>query len=345
MNFRFNQIWSKTPVIPQTDHRLTLLKALNYFQGFFYFWELIITKLAAMIKRTLLLLLIIWIGNSAVYAQKPVDGLAIEVINYLNDKEGRYAVWFQHLQKEDVYFSMNADELFHAASTMKTPVMVELFRRAELGDFNLSDSIKVENRFYSIVDGSVFQLELNPEGNDPFERKVGEMATLFDLNHAMITYSSNITTNLILQLVGAEQTTQTMRNLGAENIEVIRGLYDMEAFNRGLSNRTTARDLGIMFRHIANGTAVSPEMDSLMVEVLKDQFYRDVIPAKLPDDVVTATKSGFITGFIHDSGIIYLPDSQSYVLIFLSRDLPDASIGREAGAEVSRMIYDFLSAE
>ncbi|MCC5940862.1 MAG: serine hydrolase [Balneolaceae bacterium] len=281
--------------------------------------------------------------NTQNYTGSDSDHLKAEIEAYLTEKEGTFAVWFQHLQNPDLHFSINEETLFHAASTMKTPVMIELFRRAEIGEFNLADSIKVENRFYSIVDGSEFQLELDPEGDDPFERKVGEMATLYDLNHAMITYSSNITTNLIMQLVGAEETTQTMRKLGADRIEVIRGLYDMEAFNRGLSNRTTAKDLGIMFEHIAKGTAVSPEMDELMVEVLKDQFYRDVIPAKLPDDVVTATKSGFITGVIHDSGIVYLPDGQSYVLIFLSKDLPESAIGREAGSEVSRMIYDHIA--
>jgi len=295
-------------------------------------------------KKSLLLVpLLIVTGFTTLFGQKSFEDLTIEIINYLHEKEGTYAVWFQHLQNEELYFALNPDEVFHAASTMKTPVMVELFRRAELGDFNLSDSIKVENRFYSIVDGSEYQLDLDPDGDDPFERKVDEMATLYDLNHAMITYSSNITTNLIIQLVGAEETTNTMRNLGAERIEVIRGLYDMEAFNRGLSNRTTAKDLGILFQHIANGTAVSPQMDQLMIEVLKDQFYRDVIPAKLPDDVITATKSGFITGVIHDSGIVYLPDGQSYVLIFLSKDLPDAETGREAGSEVSKRIYEHLS--
>lgn len=296
-------------------------------------------------KSLLLALLLIGTGFTNLYAQKSFKDLTIGIVNYLHEKEGAYAVWFHHLQKEELYFSLNPDEVFHAASTMKTPVMVELFRRVKQGDFNLSDSITVENRFYSIVDGSEFQLDLDPEGDDPFERKVDEPATLYDLNHAMITYSSNIATNLIIQLVGAKETTQTMRKLGAERIEVIRGLYDMEAFNRGLSNRTTARDLGILFEHIANGTAVSPEMDALMIEVLKDQFYRDVIPAKLPDDVITATKSGFITGVIHDSGIVYLPDGSSYVLVFLSKDLPEATIGREAGANVSRMIYDYLSAD
>jgi len=273
------------------------------------------------------------------------DLLKSDIESYLSEQDGTFAVWFQHLDNPDWHFAINEDTLFHAASTMKTPVMVELFRRAEMGEFDLSDSIKVENKFYSIVDGSEFQLDLNPEGNDPFERMEDEMATIYDLNHAMITYSSNIATNLIIQLVGAEETTQTMHELGAERIEVIRGLYDMKAFDQGLSNRTTAKDLGIIFEHIAKGTAVNPEKDSLMIEVLKDQFYRDVIPARLPDDVVIANKTGFITGVIHDSGIVYLPDGQSYILIFLSKDLPENRIGTETGVAVSEMIYKSLTEE
>lgn len=277
------------------------------------------------------------------HGHEPVSELKNQAENFLNSREGTYAVWFRHLGDESLFFSINPDTLFHAASTMKTPVMMELFRRAELGEFNLSDSVIVENRFYSIVDGSEFKLDLNPEGDDPFERKEGDLATLFDLNHAMITYSSNIATNLILQFVGAEETTQNMRKIGAERIEIIRGLYDMKAFERGMSNRTTARDLGIIFEKIARKEAVSPAMDELMIEVLKDQFYRDVFPVHLPDDVVVANKTGFITGVVHDSGIIYLPDGQSYILIFLSKDLPQNEIGTETGATISKMIYEYLT--
>ena len=258
-------------------------------------------------------------------------------------EEGSFGIWFQHLQNPDKHFAINADTLFHAASTMKTPVMIELFRQAEAGEFDLSDSIKVENKFYSIVDGSEFQLTLNPDGDDPFERRVGEMATLYDLNHAMITYSSNLTTNLLIRLVGAKETTQTMRDLGAENIQVLRGVEDLKAFDQGLSNRTTAKDLGVIYEHIANGTAVSAEMDSLMIEVLKDQYYQDVLPEYLPDDVVAANKTGFITGVRHDSGIFYLPDGQSYVLIFLSKNLPDEDRGRDVGREISLKIYNWLT--
>jgi len=271
------------------------------------------------------------------------DSLKSELEQLLSERDGTYSVWFQHLQESDLHFSINADTLHHAASTMKTPVMIELFRRAEFGEFNLSDSIVVQNQFYSIVDGSEFQLELDPNGNDPFERRVGSKATIADLNHAMITYSSNIATNLILQLVGAEETTQTMRDLGASRIQVIRGLYDMKAFDRGLSNRTTAEDLGILFEKMATGEAVSPEMDQKMIDVLKDQFYRDVFPVHLPDVVTIANKTGFITGVVHDSGIIYLPDGQSYVLVFLSSNLPENQLGTETGAIVSEIIYHAIS--
>ena len=280
---------------------------------------------------------------SACSSPKSVDQLKTDIENDISGEEGTFAIWFQHLQNPDQHFAINADTLFHAASTMKTPVMIELFRQAEAGQFDLSDSIKVENKFYSIVDGSEFQLTLNPDGDDPFERRVGEMATLNDLNHAMITYSSNLTTNLLIRLVGAEETTQTMRDLGAENIQVLRGVEDLKAFDQGLSNRTTAKDLGIIYEHIANGTAVSTEMDSLMIEVLKDQYYQDVLPEYLPEEVVAANKTGFITGVRHDSGIFYLPDGQSYVLIFLSKNLPDEDRGRDVGREISLKIFNWIT--
>jgi beta-lactamase class A len=287
-------------------------------------------------------LLISIVGCSA-SEPKAADDLKQQIEEYLADQEGTFAIWFSHLQNPELNFSIHPDTVFHAASTMKTPVMIELFKQAEEGKYNLADSILIENRFYSIVDSSEFQLDLDPNADDPYESKVGEMATIYDLNHAMITYSSNIATNIIIKMVCTKETTQTMRELGAENIEVLRGVYDMKAFEEGLSNRTTARDLGIILSHIAKGTAVSAEKDSLMVEIMKEQFYKDVIAAGLPGDVIVANKTGSIDGVEHDSAIVYLPDGQTYVLIYLSKNLPDDIRGREIGAEVSEMVYEFLS--
>jgi beta-lactamase class A len=292
---------------------------------------------------TVLLSLLIAMVGCSTDQTKTVDDLREKIENYLADQEGTFAVWFSHINDPSLQFGINADTVFHAASTMKTPVMIELFKQAEEGEYHLSDSILIENRFYSIVDSSEFQLDLDPNADDPYEAKVGELATIYDLNHAMITYSSNIATNIIIQMVGAKQTTETMRELGAEKIDVLRGVYDMKAFDRGLSNRTTARDLGIILSHIAQGTAVSAEKDSIMIEIMKDQFYKDVIVAGLSEDAAAANKTGSIDGVEHDSAIVYLPDGQSYVLIYLSKGLPDNVCGREIGAKVSEMVYSFLT--
>jgi len=288
-------------------------------------------------------ILLISLAGCTVNQPKTIDDLKQQIEQHLEKQEGTFAVWFRHLDEPKLQLAIHPDTVFHAASTMKTPVMIELFKQAEKGTFNLSDSVMIENRFYSIVDSSEFQLELDPNADDPYEAKVGEMATIYDLNHAMITYSSNIATNMIIQMVGAVKTTQTMRDLEAENIEVLRGVYDMKAFDRGLSNRTTARDLGIILSHIAQGTAVSAEKDSLMIEIMKDQFYKDVIAAGLPEDVIVANKTGSIDGVEHDSAIVFLPDGQTYVLVYQSKNLPNDIRGREIGAEISEMVYDFLS--
>ncbi|MCH8494235.1 MAG: class A beta-lactamase-related serine hydrolase, partial [Balneolales bacterium] len=134
----------------------------------------------------------------------------------------------------------------------------------------------------------------------------------------------------------------TMRELGANNIEVLRGVEDMLAFREGLNNRTNSLDLAILFEHLANGTAVSPEADADMIEILKDQRFQRMIPALLPEDVVVAHKTGSITGINHDSGIVYLPDGRSYVLVILAGNLENNSDGTQVGAEISRLVYNWF---
>src|SRR5262245_43629585 len=67
------------------------------------------------------------------------------------------AVAFRTLDGRQELF-LRADDTFHAASTMKVPVMIELFRQAEAGTLRLDDLLPVTNRFHSIVDGSEYAL-------------------------------------------------------------------------------------------------------------------------------------------------------------------------------------------
>ena len=88
------------------------------------------------------------------------------------------------------------DEAFHAASTMKVPVMIELFARADQGGLRLDDPLPVRNQFASIVDGSPYSLDPAEDSDQEIYRALGSSLTLRQLCEAMITVSSNLATNL-----------------------------------------------------------------------------------------------------------------------------------------------------
>ena len=248
---------------------------------------------------------------------------------------------FRNLRsKEEIL--INEHDSFHAASTMKTPVMIEVFKQAAEGKFALTDSITITTEFKSIVDGSPFRLDsLNDSEQDLF-RHVGEKRPLSDLVYRMIIKSSNLATNIIIDLVDATKVTETMRSMGAQDIQVLRGVEDSKAYALGKNNTTTAYDLMVIFENIANGVAVNPEASKAMTNILLDQTYNTIIPAKLPQDVKVAHKTGWITGLNHDSAIVFLPDGRIYVLVLLSKDLKDEKAAIEAMATVSEMIYRFV---
>ncbi|MGA0558083.1 serine hydrolase [Larkinella sp. VNQ87] len=234
-------------------------------------------------------------------------------------------------------------ESFHAASTMKTPVMIEVYKQAAEGRFSLSDSIRIKNEFKSITDGSPFTLKAETDSDTLIYKQIGTKRTLADLVYDMIIVSSNLATNLVIELVDAKNVTQTMRTFGAKNIQVRRGVEDTKAFQQGLNNTTTAYDLMVIFEKIATGKAVSPAASEAMTKILLDQRFNSVIPAQLPKDVKVAHKTGSITGVHHDSGIVILPDGRKYVLVLLGKDLKDDAAATQTMATVSRLIYDYVT--
>lgn len=256
--------------------------------------------------------------------------------------DGTMAVAYINLQDPSDTLYLNADEMFHAASTMKTPVLIEAYKQVEEGGMSINDSILVHNTFKSIADGSEFSVERDRDSGKEMHDKIGQMMPMREILYDMTINSGNLSTNIIIDLLGAENVNQTMRELGAANIEVLRGVEDMKAFEAGLSNRTSARDLAVIFQHLANGTAVSEGASNDMINILLDQRFTEMIPAKLPDDVRVAHKTGWITGVAHDSGIIFLPDGRKYVLVILSKELAVNEMGTEAGAEISKIIYDWI---
>jgi len=261
-----------------------------------------------------------------------------EVKNKLEKQPGTYAIAFKDLSTGETLL-INEKESFHAASTMKTPVMIEVYEQAAEGKFSLTDSILIKNDFKSIVDGTSFSLDSAEDSEKVLYTLTSSKRTLDELVYDMIIVSSNLATNIIIELVDAKKVTQSMRDLGAKDIQVMRGVEDDKAFAQGLNNTVTAYDLMLIFEKMANGETVSKQASDAMIDILLDQKFNTIIPAKLPADVKVAHKTGSITGVHHDSGIVFLPDGRKYVLVILSKNLEDEEAATDGMASVSEIIY------
>jgi beta-lactamase class A len=234
---------------------------------------------------------------------------------------------------------LNADTSFHAASTMKVPVMIELFRRANTGSFRMDQGLLMVNQFASIVDGSPYSLDVGSDSDSTLYHRIGQRVRVDTLLRLMITRSSNFATNTLITLVGADAVTRSMRSLGAQRIQVLRGVEDGKAFEKGMNNTTTARDLAIILRAIQEGKAGSPAATHEMLAILLAQEFNEKIPAGLPPGTRVAHKTGEITAVSHDAAIIYPIGRKPYVLVVLTRGIADGTRSSKLIADISAIMY------
>ena len=235
---------------------------------------------------------------------------------------------------------LNADSSFHAASTMKVPVMVELLRQSERGGIRMDQPVLLVNSFASIADGSPFSVSPADDSDSTLYARVGERVPLRELMERMIVRSSNLATNAVIALADPARVTATLRALGATRMRVLRGVEDGRAYERGLNNVATAGDLAVVLRAIAEDRAASPAACATMRAVLERQEFNDEIPAGLPPGTRVAHKTGQITAVLHDAAIVYPPSGTPYVLVVLTSDIPDESVARALIVDVSRLVWE-----
>ena len=232
---------------------------------------------------------------------------------------------------------IDPDKPFHAASTMKVPVMIELFRQAKAGLVSLDQPLDIRNEFHSIVDGSPFKLSEGDDSDTAVYAAVGKTLTLEQLDEAMITVSSNFAANLLIEKLGVEKIRATVTRLGAEGMQVLRGVEDQKAFDKGLNNSTTARGLLVLFDRLGHGRAVDRKSDAAMIAVLKRQKFNDAIPAGVPAGIEVAHKTGSITRIHHDAGIVFA--KRPYVLVVLVRGIQEQKESAALMARLSAAVY------
>lgn len=232
------------------------------------------------------------------------------------------------------------DTVFHAASTMKIPVMIEVLKRAQEGAFSLDQELLLVNQFSSLADGSPFSLNKADDGDSVLYSKIGDRVTVRELLTRMITRSSNLATNQLIELVGAANVTATARALGAAHLTVLRGVEDQKAFDAGMINTTTSRDLATLLEAIEKGTVLSPSSSAEMRTILLAQEFNEKIPAGLPPGTKVAHKTGEITAVSHDAAIVYPQGTKPYVLVVLTKGIRDGAASSKLIADISRLVWN-----
>jgi beta-lactamase class A len=223
---------------------------------------------------------------------------------------------------------------------MKVPVMIEFFRRIDSGALSLDQPILLVNQFGSIVDGSPYALDAGDDSDSSMYQRVGQRVPARELVERMITRSSNLATNAVIALVGAQEVTETAHRLGARTMSVLRGVEDGKAFEKGLNNTTSAHDLATLLGAIETHAAASPASSDAMLRILERQEFNEEIPAGLPPGTRVAHKTGQITAVLHDAAIVYPPHRPPYVLVVLTRGIRDEKIAQRLIADISRLVWD-----
>lgn len=239
------------------------------------------------------------------------------------------AVVVRDLRRGDAIY-LNKDVVFPAASLIKLPILVELYRQAEEGTLTLADTLTLRDRHREEGSGILRYCAAGTAWS------LGELARL------MIVKSDNTATTLLLERVGMENVNRRLRGLGLTRTRIRRNVLDLAARDRGLENTTTAYEMMRLLELIHRQRAAGPAACQAMLQTLLAQEYNDRIPRLLPAGTPVAHKTGTMHRLEHDVGIVFVP-GQEFVICVLVSGLEEAPGERLIGS-VAKRAYDYFAA-
>ncbi len=228
-------------------------------------------------------------------------------------------------------FTVNADMVFPQASSIKIPVLVELYRQAQAGSVRLDERVEVKK---SLVAGGSGVLQNFGDGTSSL--------SLRDLAVLMIVLSDNTATNVLIDRVGMEKVNGMLAQYGLRRTRLQRRMLDVAAQEAGRENLSTPLEMAGMLGLLHDGKILNAEHTAAVMEILS---YPKNTPLRrgLPGGVRLANKPGGLGGVSCDSGIVLL-EGRPYAISVMTTFGPvgDAPSGEAAIGEVSRRVYEYF---
>ena len=254
----------------------------------------------------------------------------------LQKAPGRYGIYAKDLETGAV-LAYHEHEVFPSASTIKVPVMAEVYRRVEEDHASLDD--RVVMRLEDQVGGSGVLQDLTP----------GTEFSVRDLTTLMITVSDNTATNLLIDYLGLNAINQMIQRLGMNNTELVRRLQRLPADRPETYNHTTAFDLSLIMEKLARGQCVSYAASEHMVATLRRcQGPVSIVDGTRlgryvgePGAITVAHKTGSLDQARHDTGIVYRGGGRVYVATILSEGAPFDQLAKTM-AQLARYLPRWL---
>ena len=234
--------------------------------------------------------------------QKVLEGARQEIEDY-NGVAGLY-VW--DLEGDSGY-GIRPDELFFAASTIKIPIMVAVYRKVDEGELEFSQEVEIQEEDWAAGAGWL-QWE-----------KAGTKQTVGDLLLLMMTQSDNVAANALVRTVGgADHVNEVARSMGAEDTVLYQKVSSERGVVPALDNRSTPRDMATMMQQIAEGKAASEKSCGYMIDLMHENKLDWWLDEGLPPGVDAANKAGWLYRVYDEVGIVE-NDDRRYVIAILSK--------------------------
>lgn len=246
--------------------------------------------------------------------------------------KGDFSVWLGGLDGRAA-FAHDAARLHYSASTMKLPVAIAMMRAVEDGRLALDQPVTVHEDFASAYQGEPFAVHRDDDDAPATWDHLGSQVPLRWLAEQMITLSSNLSTNLILELTGVPAADRALADalgdVDGERSVLRRGIDDRPAQLHQISNLMSAADFAAVLIAVGNDTAASPSSCAYLRDLLAANGWNGQIPAGLPSGVRVEHKNGWDISIRHDAGIVRPADAEPFVLsVFTMSELDDDAAQR-----------------
>ncbi len=224
------------------------------------------------------------------------------------------------------YVDINGDKIYSAASIIKLPVLVRMFKSIEANQMTIYDEMTLTDYYKSPGSGNLQYAQ------------TGRKYTLDELAKTMIQDSDNTSTNMIMaKMGGMDDVNIGLRDWGISKTYVRTWLPDLKG-----TNKTTAVDIAKILYNLDNPGFLNINSREYIIDYLSHVKNNRLIAAGLGEGALFVHKTGDIGTMLGDAGIVYAQNGKKYIVVILAQRPYNAPQGKDFIVKASSLIYKYI---